>query len=256
MSASDVISRRNNILKIIVEAYIDTAAPVGSRTISRKIGNSLSPATVRNVMSDLEEMGFLTHPHTSAGRVPTEKGYRYYIDELMGELPLLNEEKTAIGAAFKSKIEEMDKTVAIACRELSLMTNEMVAVSYRLNEANSTFEVVHFEGSSNMLNQPEFQNIEALRFLFDILERRSPIFEFMTSPLQLDLDKKITVRIGHENGADALGSLSTINSYCTVKGKPFGKLSVIGPIRMNYKKSVPCVKCVSEALSDFFSEIL
>lgn len=256
MSATDVISRRNNILKIIVEAYIDTALPVGSRTISRKLEKSLSPATVRNVMSDLEELGFLTHPHTSAGRLPTEKGYRYYIDELMGELLPLDEERLAFEAAFKSKMAEIDEAVATACRELSAMTNEMVAVSYRLNEDSSTFEAVHFEGSSNMLNQPEFKNIEALRFLFDIFERRSPIFDFITKPLERDYDRNVMVRIGRENGADAFVSLSTINSCCTAKGKPFGKLSVIGPIRMNYKKSVSCVRCVSQALSDFFSEIL
>lgn len=79
----ELSDRSKQILEAIIEDYIATAEPVGSRTISRKHGFSLSPATVRNVMADLEEMGFLASPHTSAGRIPTEKGYRFYVDSLL-----------------------------------------------------------------------------------------------------------------------------------------------------------------------------
>ena len=74
-------NRKAEILEIIIDRYIDSAEPVGSRYVSRKLG--LSSATIRNVMSDLEEEGYITHPHTSAGRMPTDKGYRYYITTLM-----------------------------------------------------------------------------------------------------------------------------------------------------------------------------
>jgi len=72
--------RANTILTAVVEHYIETAQPLGSRTLSKKYGIGLSPATIRNIMADLEDAGFLTQPHTSAGRIPTEKGYRYYVD--------------------------------------------------------------------------------------------------------------------------------------------------------------------------------
>src|SRR5512137_2778445 len=75
--------RGKQILEAIIEDYISTAEPVGSRTITRRHGISLSPATVRNVMSDLEELGFLASPHTSAGRIPTDKAYRFYVDSLL-----------------------------------------------------------------------------------------------------------------------------------------------------------------------------
>ena len=75
--------RSKQILEAIIEDYIVTAEPVGSRTVSRSHGLSLSPATVRNVMADLEDMGFLASPHTSAGRVPTDKAYRFYVDSLL-----------------------------------------------------------------------------------------------------------------------------------------------------------------------------
>jgi heat-inducible transcriptional repressor len=75
--------RKKRILQAIIDDYIDTAEPIGSRTIARKHELGLSSATIRNEMSDLEEMGYLAQPHTSAGRVPSDKGYRLYVDELM-----------------------------------------------------------------------------------------------------------------------------------------------------------------------------
>ncbi len=77
--------RAKKILKAIITSYIETAEPVGSRTITKKYGFGLSPATIRNIMADLEELGYLAQPYTSAGRVPTEKGYRYYVDYLFEE---------------------------------------------------------------------------------------------------------------------------------------------------------------------------
>jgi heat-inducible transcriptional repressor len=75
--------RAQNLLKILVERYIHDGQPVGSRTLSRDTGLDLSPATIRNVMADLEELGFLRAPHTSAGRVPTVRGYRFFVDSLL-----------------------------------------------------------------------------------------------------------------------------------------------------------------------------
>ena len=75
--------RKKLILKAIIDSYIDTAEPVGSRTVARKHEIGLSSATIRNEMADLEEMGLLEQPHTSAGRVPSDKGYRFYVDQLM-----------------------------------------------------------------------------------------------------------------------------------------------------------------------------
>src|SRR5512143_3598972 len=81
--ASGMDDRTTRVLRHIVEDYIATAEPVGSRTISKKMGQNLSPATIRNIMADLEEMGYLAQPHTSAGRVPTGAGFRYYVDYLL-----------------------------------------------------------------------------------------------------------------------------------------------------------------------------
>src|SRR5213593_180207 len=79
--------RAQHLLKTLIERYVTDGQPVGSRALSRHSGHDLSPATVRNVMADLEEMGFIASPHTSAGRVPTPKGYRFFVDSLMVTKP-------------------------------------------------------------------------------------------------------------------------------------------------------------------------
>ena len=76
-------SRERRVLEAVIQTYVQTAEPAGSRTVSRRFGLGVSPATIRNTMSDLEEKGFLSHPHTSAGRVPTDKAYRAYVDALL-----------------------------------------------------------------------------------------------------------------------------------------------------------------------------
>ena len=88
MASHGMDARKERILRAIIDDYIQTAMPVGSRTISRKYETSLSSATIRNEMSDLEELGYLAQPHVSAGRVPSAKAYRLYVDELLGSAPL------------------------------------------------------------------------------------------------------------------------------------------------------------------------
>src|SRR6195952_5080868 len=81
--AAELNERERRVLEAVIRSYVATAEPAGSRTLSRRFGLGVSPATIRNTMSDLEEKGFLSHPHTSAGRVPTDKAYRAYVDSLL-----------------------------------------------------------------------------------------------------------------------------------------------------------------------------
>jgi len=95
-SVIELNDRSRAIFRAIVEAFTETGAPVGSRTLSRKLGLDLSPATIRNVMQDLEEQGLLVAPHTSAGRLPTERGLRFFVDGLLEQGNLTNEERHRI----------------------------------------------------------------------------------------------------------------------------------------------------------------
>src|SRR3546814_4423313 len=93
---AEMTDRARDVFRLVVEGYLDSGLPVGSRTISKLPGVNLSPASIRNVMQDLEELGLLSHPHTSAGRVPTEGGLRLFVDGMMQDSMPSPEEKAAI----------------------------------------------------------------------------------------------------------------------------------------------------------------
>ncbi len=119
----DLTGRKLKILQAIISDYVSSAEPVGSRTLSKKFDLGISPATIRNEMSDLEEMGYLTHPHTSAGRVPSDKAYRLYVDDLMKKHELTPAEKTVIADRLQANINEFDKTIQHVTKILSEITN-------------------------------------------------------------------------------------------------------------------------------------
>ena len=119
----DLTERKLKILQAIIADFVRTAEPVGSRTISRNYELGISPATIRNEMSDLEEMGYLTHPHTSSGRVPSEKAYRLYVNELMGKKELSESEKMVIAQKLYQNVNELDNLIERAAHVLSEITN-------------------------------------------------------------------------------------------------------------------------------------
>lgn len=115
--------RKKNVLHAIIKDYVSTAEPVGSRTIAKKYDLGVSPATIRNEMSDLEELGYIEQPHTSAGRIPSDKGYRYYVDCLMEKEKLNHKEQNFISQNFQRKITELDQIMHQTCHLLSQLTN-------------------------------------------------------------------------------------------------------------------------------------
>ena len=120
--------RKQKILALIIESYIATGEPVGSKTLQSAMGNSVSSATIRNDMADLVEAGFLMQPHTSAGRVPSQLGYRYYVDNLMTKYELGHEEQERIKIWLQGYSGEPDQLLEKAGSILSELTN-CVAVS-------------------------------------------------------------------------------------------------------------------------------
>src|SRR5438067_13446530 len=110
MPSEELSRRERRVLEAVIRSYVETAEPAGSRTLSRRFGLGVSPATIRNTMSDLEEKGFLFHPHTSAGRIPTTMAYRLYVDSLLAMPQLLTPDserlaETISGAGGASAIE-------------------------------------------------------------------------------------------------------------------------------------------------------
>jgi len=119
----ELTERKLKILQAIISDYVRSAEPVGSRTLSKRFDLGISPATIRNEMSDLEEMGYLTHPHTSAGRVPSDKAYRLYVNNLMEKHELSPVEKNLIAEKLRANVNEFDETIKHAARILSEITN-------------------------------------------------------------------------------------------------------------------------------------
>ncbi len=130
MLSEELNEREKNILRYVIQQFILTAAPVGSRSITKKYDVGVSPATIRNIMFDLEESGFILHPHTSAGRVPTDKGYRFYVDSLMELQKLKTSEKGIISKGFENKIIETDEIFRLTSELLSRITNQLAYISY------------------------------------------------------------------------------------------------------------------------------
>ncbi len=119
----ELSERKLKILQAIISDYVKSAEPVGSRTLSKHIELEISPATIRNEMSDLEEMGYLTHPHASAGRIPSDKAYRLYVNQMMEKKELSLLEKNSIADRLRENVTEFEKTIRHAASILSEITN-------------------------------------------------------------------------------------------------------------------------------------
>lgn len=341
----ELTSRKERILFFIVSSYIDSAMPVGSRTIARRFGLGFSPATIRNEMSDLEEMGFISQPHTSAGRIPSDKGYRYYVNRLTshGSVPI--GVVKSIGEEFSNKMRNLDELIERTSRILSSVTNEIGVVFYphlgdftfqhveliplaagrllsiwhtpagiaenfvvdmgesldaeklgqianflnkelagipfseigelveqkrkeagdslvRLYELvlrlvresveRSATERFCFDGSSLILEKPEFKDIEKTRHLFQALDNRKRF----ASVFRAGSGSGVNVFIGHETNCGELRDCSLIASRYFVKEVPAGSLGIVGPRRMPYDKLIPIVDCVSRHFAEALGHIL
>ncbi len=130
MEHEELSDREKLILRSIIQQFILTASPVGSRFITKKYDIGFSPATVRNIMADLEESGFIGHPHTSAGRIPTDKGYRFYVDSLMEIQKIRNAEKGIISKGLDVEQIETDEILRLTTSILSNITKQLACVTY------------------------------------------------------------------------------------------------------------------------------
>ncbi len=130
MPIDELNDREKNILRHVIQQFILTATPVGSQNIARKFDLKVSPATIRNIMADLEESGFIDHPHTSAGRVPTDKGYRYYVDSLMDLQELRKSEKGMINKNLETGTLDTEELIKMTSMLLSSITHQLACVSY------------------------------------------------------------------------------------------------------------------------------
>jgi len=340
--------RKQKVLQAIILDYIATADPVGSRTIAKKYDLGVSPATVRNEMADLEDMGFIEQPHTSAGRIPSQIGYRYYVDCLMEKEPVKAEMKEVVRSALVNRIRETEDLIQFSSRLLSQLTNytamvlapfygknilrhikilpieagkavmvivldnghvehrimevpdylgddEFSTISAILNEnlrgltleqwrpnlmqgiyrelnlhtkllhdvishieshLESSMEYDHDQkvfmgGTLNILNQPEFKQIDRVKPLLELLEQEKILKDVLVPVSQ----SGVTVRIGTENKIEGMKDCSLITATYQVEGRVIGTLGVLGPTRMEYSKVIGVVEFLTSALAEALKKV-
>jgi len=239
---TDQESRKKEILLAAIELYLNHALPVSSEVLRKTRRFDLSSATVRNVLAELEEVGFLTHPHTSAGRVPTDDGYRYYLDVLMRKKQLDKEEVCFISKIFELKVRELDDLLEETSRMLSDFTHYASLVYLQDDEGDR----VYLEGMRHLLDHPEFQNLELVRRIMQALETREVLFDLINR----HFIEKTHVYIGKECKYKPMEACSVIVTRYDDKKKRRGKLAVIGPKRMAYDQVIPLLDHLSKAVEE------
>ena len=234
--------RKNRILEAIVRDYLHTAEAVGSRTIWRSYMPDLSPATIRNEMTDLEEMGLIIQPHTSAGRIPTDLGYRYYVDHLMKTRQLTTREEEIINEGMKTIHNDVEEALHQTLKTLSHLL-EYASLIATLNNKTRVYST----GFSNMLKQPEFSDINFTRQLMHTMEEEDLMAEMVR---EYTTDKGITIRIGSENKFKEVKNCSVVMSPYDIKDVAAGGIGVIGPTRMSYSRVASILENLSRRLDN------
>lgn len=209
--------RQNRILRFVVRDYVKTAEPVSSVRIRSGLNLKESPATIRNIVASLDSAGFLEQPHTSSGRVPTDKSYRYFVDNLMSEDGFLASNAWRAREKALSQNEGLDRIFARVLNLLSVVST---------GESNFTGH-----GFSNLLKEPEFKNDETLNNLGYIMDHIEEMFDIYRCAARDDKE----LFIGRENPARRAYECGVFYIKSSGRGSDLTML-LIGPKRMNYEK--------------------
>lgn len=210
--------RENRILEFLVRDYIKTAEPVSSLRIREGMNLKESSATIRNIVADLDEIGFLEQPHTSAGRVPTDKAYRYFVDNLMSEQGLQGEVALKIRQAMSRENDNIGRIFSESLRLFSLLADDEK----------------HFEGHgfSNLLKEPEFQKNEPVRDIGYLIDNVEDIMDLYRARARTNRE----VFIGRENPTNR-GQEFGVCYLDSQRGSRRQTILLIGPKRMNYERA-------------------
>lgn len=347
--------RSREMLALLIRRHITTGEPVGSRTISKLTREGLSPATVRNIISDLEEAGYLEQPHTSAGRVPSDKGYRFFVDhilertklseleettiqqELLGKQSLANRSSAdqlmsrashllsffseSVGIVVSPNIaydiikhidfvrlsdgrilvitvsraglvqdrlvridenltqDDLNRTanyvnanfsglslIAIRAELLKrlseeqalydrLLQNAVILCERGLSESDQTEPEVFVEGASNIVVRLDFGDIERVRELLRVFEEKSRLVKILNECVEQMIQQPVALRIGAENSLPSLRGCTLITSYYSYGDQVIGSLGVVGPVRMQYARTIGVVNCVARMLERALADI-
>ncbi len=230
--------RQEKILDIVVKEYVDSAQPVSSQVLREKHNLDISPATIRTEMQKLTDKGFLSQPHTSAGRVPTDKGYRFFVNNLLAEEKAPQKELAPTDWAG-DKTEDTFKFIQNLTRHLA-QESRALALNYMEDG-----DIFWKEGWEEVLREPEFEergNIVDFTRLLDNFEKH--IGDIKKEP-------GLSVYIGGENAYPKAKNFTVISSHYHLPNGEKGVISIIGPKRMEYDKNINLINSLMRLLDNF-----
>jgi len=243
----DLTPRQIKILKALVDEFIETARPVGSQTLEKKFNFGVCPATLRNEMSRLTQMGYLKKEHSSAGRMPTSMGLKFYVKQLMTPKKLSVAEEVGVKEKIWGYKNDFDNLLREATRELSRRTGKMSLAA--TSQGN-----LYSSGASNLLNEPEFFDIDVAKTTLSLLDQAGfwlKLMDDLFSSVAAHADGRdqIHLLVGHDLGMEFLEPCSFV--YQDYEGGPFkGIIGVMGPARLPYNEVIPLVDYFAKLLSE------
>lgn len=234
----DLTQRQIEILKQIVKEYIDTASPIGSETLEKKYDLGVSPATIRNEMAAMIEKGYLAKPHTSAGRIPTSKAMKLYVNELMKEKEL----------SVAEEVEAKETIWDVRAKEAELLrtaTKRLAQKTGTLAVATTSGGDFFCSGYSNILEMPEFYDIDVTKNLLQLLDNASN-FDTIAGRIE----EKFAVVLGEDLEIELFRPYGFVFSKFHTKGNHDGTIGIVGPARLRYEQIVPVVRYYGALIED------
>ncbi|MFA6322642.1 MAG: hypothetical protein WCX71_04165 [Candidatus Buchananbacteria bacterium] len=227
--------RQKSLLKTIVSQYIKTAEPISSKLIAEAGRFDLSSATIRNEMAELEDQGYIFHPHTSAGRMPTEKGYKFYIENFLLESKLAKKDQEVIEKTLKYFSGTEIQVLKDLARQISELCHNAVFIAFSDRD-------FYYTGLSNLFSQPEFFEHQLIHHITKVIDHLDEVM----GQIYQEIDQEVKISIGSENPF-ARDCSSVIARYQNKNNT--GLLGIIGPTRMDYQNNFSLIKCSQELIN-------
>lgn len=230
-----ISTRQTQLLTAILKEYVATAEPVSSGFLAKETTLDISPATVRNELAALEESGYLTQPHTSAGRVPTEKAWRWYVQNLLKEKEVAKATRADVVDVIHAHRHAQAELMRQLAKKLADLAQETVLLAPTSSET-------YYTGLSNLFAQPEFEQLDMVQSMSRVLDRFDEVMHHMFDHLEHDVE----VLIGRDNpfGDDC----SVVITKYSFGGRPAGLIGILGPLRQDYGEHVAMLKCTADEL--------
>ncbi len=226
----DLTQRQIEILKKIIEEYLETAEAVGSETLEKKYDLGVSPATIRNEMAVMVKLGYLKKPHSSAGRVPTPKALKFYVTELMPDKKLTTADEVKAKEKIFDQRGNSDQFLREVVRDLARSTHTLaIAVTDNGN--------VYYAGYPHILDMPEFYDIDVTKNFLTLIDNMSFYDKFLE-----EAPDDFSVLLGEELGAESYNPYGLIISRFNTRSSHRGIIGVAGPARLAYPRIVPYVR--------------